>query len=357
MSIQTDDNMLVPLPWSGLPSQCEFLDVKWLKSLSDRTWLALWQRYPDQDLPLGYRSYVVSFHLEAVDVEWIRTQCDRIDAPIILLFDGSYYNWPRKDNLYPICYFYWHHQCRKIQHWHGKQTTIPERKYLASAVCSRITQSKLLTFTAIAEHIGIDQSRLILSDWLEEKNVHGREKTGNRTLDLLSDIFWSNYFGKKIKQDVYDQELNYQKHTSNFKTNLYQDCAIHFTNESYHYSQIYDNIRPGPFLTEKTFKCIVGGQPFIPVGQFDTYGTLSKLGFKFDYDFDISWDQDPGNLTRLESIVKLIKEFSKWSVNDIDRATRSSTVHNLEHLNSGDFAKTCERHNQIAMNQVFDMLT
>ena len=42
---------------------------------------------------------------------------------------------------------------------------------------------------------------------------------------------------------------------------------------------------------------MLGATAFIPVGQFETYRTLETLGFRFDYDFDITWDLDSGNLS------------------------------------------------------------
>jgi len=348
--------MLVPLPWQGHPSDACVDNMSWIRDLPQTVYLALWQRWPDQDLPIGHNAYLVSFHLEAIDVDWLDRQCQSIDAPIIVLFDGSYYDWPRPSNLYPISYFYWHHQLDLMRSWFGESTYHQGKTHKVSAVCSRITQSKLLSFTAIAEYIGTNHALLVLSDWLEEKNVHNRSLTGNKTLDQLSDIFWSKYYGTKFKVDDYTQDLNFQQHTANFHHVLYQKAAIHFTNESYHYSLMNGHCRPGPFITEKTLKPLAAGQPFIPVGQFDTYGSLSRLGFQFEYGFDTSWDSDPGNLTRLKSIVELIKELSSWSISDLEETTKNSTIYNLEHINSGNFAEACEKHNQESVNQIFDLL-
>jgi hypothetical protein len=349
--------MLIPLPWSGTPSQCNFEEVSWLKSLPDTTWLALWQRHTDTNLPDHHDSYVISFHLEAVDVDWLDQQCTLIDKPIVVLFDGSYYNWPHRDNLFPMCYIYWHRQCEKIKKWHGEQHVVDEKKYLASAVCNRITQSKLLIFTALSEFLGPDRTRLILSTWLEEKNVHYRRPTGNPVLDDLSDIFWSKYYGKEFRQDNFDSGMNFQAYTSNHREPFLTESALNFTNESYHYSLMGDHIRPGPFITEKTLKCLVGGHAFVPVGQFDTYGSLSKLGLKFDYQFDISWDNDPGNITRLEKIIALIKSFKSMTPMDLLDATKASSLHNLDHINSGNFTKICKNYNENTINQVLDLLT
>lgn len=346
--------MLVPLPWSGVASDCE--ELPWIKNLKDTTWLALWQRWPTHDLPLGYDSYVVSFHLEPVHVDWLDRQCDRIDVPIIVLFDGSYYDWPHRDNLIPLCYFYWHQQADSIMRWHGKQHQIQPKTYLASAVCHRITQSKLMIFTALAEYLDPALTRLVLGTWLEEKNVHHKQPTGHAELDGLSEIFWSKYFGKEIRHDVFDESQNFQAYTSNYQVPFLTESAVHFTNESYHYSLMGEHTRPGPFITEKTLKCLVGGHAIIPVGQFDTYQTLSRLGFQFDYKFDTTWDADPGNISRLTGIVNLIKSLRFYEPDELLIATKDSTEHNLDHVNSGSFAKICENHNESTVNYVLDML-
>ena len=117
-----------------------------------------------------------------------------------------------------------------------------------------------------------------------------------------------------------------------------------------------DHIRPGPFITEKTLKCLVGGHAFVPVGQFETLKWLTQLGFDFDYGIDLSWDADPGNLSRLEKICYLIKSLSHASVRDLQQSTRKSTQHNLNHINSREFYRNCENHNQTTIDHVLSML-
>ena len=350
-------DMLVPRHWSGAPSKVPFPEVMWMKDLSDRVYLDLYTGWPRYDLPLGYDGYLMSFHLEAVDMAWLDRQCVRISAPIIVLHDGNAYDWPHAENLQLLTYYHWHHQIYKMLDWFSPVTHVAQtHDYIASAICSRITQSKLLSFTALAEYVGIDRCLLILSDWLEEKNIHHRTPTNNPVLDNVSEIFYCKYFGKKFQFDYYDQSLNYHRHTANFHNDIYRKSVLHFTNESYHYSLMGDNIYPGPFLTEKTLKCLAAGQAFVPVGQFDTYGTLSRLGFEFDYGFDTTWDQDSGNLTRLESIIRFIIRLADIDIGDLITMTTHSNQHNLDHVNSGDFAKICNYLNANTIQYVFKLL-
>jgi hypothetical protein len=361
--MQVDNNMLVPSgAWQGWPSELEFDQVLWMKDLPAQCHLSLWLRWPDQngvDLPGDADFYLVSFHLEAVDYDWLEKQAEKIKKPIIVLFDGLFHDWPFPANVYPFTYIYWHYQIKKICEWFPKISCNQNKKYLASAFCSRITQSKLIIFTALAEYLGTDHCLLSLSDYyLEMKNIHNKEYTNNIVLDSLSDIFWQKYWGKNFSIDNYSQSLNFQKFTANPWTPAYQNAALHFTNESYHYSLMSDSvtgksyIRPGPFLTEKTLKCLVGGTAFIPIGQFDTYGSLSRLGFKFDYGFDITWDNDPGNLTRLESIVNLIKSFYGMTAEDLYSITQGSSEHNQELAMSDKLFQSCEHQNQNTIESI-----
>ena len=352
-------NMLLPLPWNGLPSQCPFATLSWIKDLTDLTYLSLFLRGPQDDLPVGYRSYVVSFHLEVVDVDWVDRQSARVDGPIIVLHDGSYYDWPHASNVMPITYITWHEQMARMLELFGSKsssTAAKTKTYKASMFCNRITQSKMLIFAALAEHIGMDECVLTLSDWLEEKNVHHGQLSGHDELDNLMKIFFNKYFGRVIRHDDFDPNKNFQVYNSNWAHPAYQNAALHFSGESFHYSLMHAHVYPGPLICEKTFKPILAEQPFVPVGQFEIYKSLKKLGFEFDFGFDISWDADPGNLSRLANIVQLIKTLKHISIQDILDQSAVSCRHNRDHVRSGDFAKICRNLNEQSIQKILSIL-
>jgi hypothetical protein len=76
------------------------------------------------------------------------------------------------------------------------------------------------------------------------------------------------------------------------------------------------------------------------------------MGFQFDYDFDISWDNDPKDLTRFESIVKLIDVLNTMSTQEIFEATKQSSKYNQQYIASHDFYKFCEAQNQKVINEL-----
>jgi hypothetical protein len=140
---------------------------------------------------------------------------------------------------------------------------------------------------------------------------------------------------------------------------LIDNVAVHFTNESFHYSLMMDPdeyIWPGPFLTEKTLKCLVGGTAFIPVGQFETYRTLGALGLEFNYGFDTTWDSDPGNLSRAASIVDLIDDLNQVDIAKLVELTQESSRFNQNWIVTGQFGQQCQRRNQESTEKIFKII-
>jgi hypothetical protein len=349
--------MLVPMPCRGTQDQIPVHPgYEWVKTLPNKQiYFALFQRSPNP-LPAGYDYYIVSFHLEAVDLSWLKQQ--QVTGPIIVLFDGNDYGCSIP-NVHFLPFFYWHHQLERINQWfgvHPKQQ--PKHKF--SAVCNRITQSKVWITTKLLE-VSRESSLIKLSSWLEEKNVHAWQLTGNKTLDDLTEIFVNKYRGKEILiDDFVNAQHNVQNITGNPWQPLYQDSAVHFTNESFHYSGMFENgkhyVWPGPFITEKTLKCLLGATAFVPVGQFETYKTLSQLGFEFDYNFDIAWDLDPGNLTRAEGIVNLIDYLNQFDIRALELLTLESNRFNQNHIISGKFFQICNQTNLESLDQIFKLI-
>jgi hypothetical protein len=110
---------------------------------------------------------------------------------------------------------------------------------------------------------------------------------------------------------------------------------------------------PGPDIDEKTLKCLVAGIPFVACGQFEIYKTLSDLGLEFDYGFDLSWDQDPGNLTRFQKICELIDILDDISIDEIVSMTKKSTLHNTEFICKKGFFSRCEAEKKLAIEKIF----
>jgi hypothetical protein len=255
-----------------------------------------------------------------------------------------------------ISYNSWHLDIEKIISWHGIQESNPAKKIKFSAVCNRTTQSKIWVTTKLLES---SSPSLILHNpfFLQEKNVHSWQKTGNTVLDNLTEIYLKKYKDMSLADDFDQSQHNHQAINSNPWQPLYTDTALHFTNGSFHYSYMEEHgkkyLYPGPDIDEKILKCLVAGIPFVACGQFEIYKTLSQLGLEFDYGFDLSWDSDPGNLTRFQKICELIDTLDNISIDDIVSMTKKSTLHNTEFICKKGFFSRCETQRKIAVEKIF----
>lgn len=360
--------MLVPAPFVGTLSEFKkhknlHIGYEWLTKIDNpNVYLNLFECWIEHDLDNSYNLHIVSFHLEAVNVKWLEQQSRKIDGQIIVLFDGSSndYTIP-KVRFLP--YYYWHIQLDRIFKWfnlYDQPTPNKNITHKASAICNRIQTNKLLVFTALAEYLNRDDSMLVLSDWLgnDVYKINYNEK-----LELLYELFFKKYFGQIIKIDDFTNKQNYQSHTANPMQSYLQNCAIHFTNESFSTTALsliespYNNALrryPGPFITEKTFKCIAGCTTFIPVGQYDTYGCLERLGFNFDYNFDTSFDSTMHDGHRLEKIVNLIESFVDVDCISLYNQTKSVTEQNYNYVKAKVFYNEIEKLNSYTAEQVIE---
>jgi hypothetical protein len=353
--------MLVPKPWRGEAKNIPFEEYFWINEIKKKVWCRLFEKNPsleeDYYLPEGYDLYIISFHLEPLDINWVDHVSKNLTAPLIVVADILDADYPVENNVEILSYIYWHRQIELSKNWYPRPESLKKNiKYKASAVCNRVTQSKLLITTALLEEIGPD-CMIKLSNWIEEKNVHFFQPSGNKELDRLLNIFQIKYLNKEIVVDEFvNSNQNFQKFTINPWISMLQDCALHFTNETLAYSYMMTDskqyIYPGPFLTEKTLKCIVGGTAFVSVGQYNTYKILKKLGLDFNYQFDIGWDQNPENLPRLESIVQLIKSLKNYSAQEIFEMTKHSTDHNYDLVWTNKFSQNCIKHNEKTISYI-----
>ena len=239
---------------------------------------------------------------------------------------------------------------RMPTHW----TINKDIKYKASALTNRITQSKVIVFSALQTLLGSDVVYSLHHAHAKLKDVHHWEMTGNPACDIYSKIFMENWLDKHINLDQDD------KIEGSYNNPAYQNSALNFTQESYHYSYMISGdkhyIEPGPFLTEKTWKCLLSQTAFIPVGQYKSYAWLEQMGFDFNYGpLDLSFDQDPGNISRLEKIVKFIESLQHYTAMELYEFTLESSRKNYEHAMSDKLWIHCENFNQDTISHLLNL--
>lgn len=88
----------------------------------------------------------------------------------------------------------------------------------------------------------------------------------------------------------------------------------------------------GAFLTEKTFKCLKHGHPFVIVGPAGSLATLRELGYRtFDRAIDPAYDLEPNNTRRWRMIMEQIKalyqcDLRRWWDRVVDDCVHNQRV-------------------------------
>lgn len=94
-------------------------------------------------------------------------------------------------------------------------------------------------------------------------------------------------------------------------------------------------------VTEKTFKAIALGMPWIPVAAQGTLAYMRSYGFEtFGSVWDESYDQETNDLRRLEMIADLLADLGSRSAaekRDIQEACWPMVEHNWHHFYNGGF--------------------
>jgi hypothetical protein len=136
---------------------------------------------------------------------------------------------------------------------------------------------------------------------------------------------------------------------SNWHHPAYEQCAVNLTNESIYNSSgmINQTLTPlsGPYFTEKTWKPLLAGRPFVPVGQKNSIKSLAQLGLSFDWGLDLEFDHMIEDFDRMLGIYRCLEQLMNRSPTDIISLSRDSCKHNLEWIRSGNFRRNCDTKN------------
>ena len=151
----------------------------------------------------------------------------------------------------------------------------------------------------------------------------------NREDSHLTDLERKPYFDF-IKGDDFhiDRKLTNDENLANtFIREHYESTFISITGESYPDDETC-------FFSEKTFKPIYAGHPFLMYNGVNSLEYLKDLGYKtFDAWIDESYDTVPTYQKRAQKIIELLHKFKTYSIDD-KTIIRNEMKEVLEHNNS-----------------------
>lgn len=117
--------------------------------------------------------------------------------------------------------------------------------------------------------------------------------------------------------------------------NLYNQSYFHLVLET-HFDA--DGSR-GSFITEKTYKCLKFGQPFVVIAPPGTLAVLRDHGYRvFDSVLDNRYDEISHNTERWFAVRQLISDVAAQDTHDLFKRCLEDIGHNQQHFASGNTA-------------------
>jgi hypothetical protein len=342
--MNSDIHFFLPTIWEEITDRTNFYGWNFLKPLIGKRvfWASIDWFNQHQNLPNGYEFYLIK--TEGPNTDWIEHQAKLVDGKLVVMcLPKDYGLYDNHEKIIFLPCVEWHYQFDAMLSKFGSAVSKDIKKKV-SVLTNRITYSKAIATAAVLDSLPDDDIFYSLHDWMELKNIHHGNDTSSMLINQYKNLFLEKFQSWKYQPD---QELknNDQSVVYNYHHPAYQECAINITNESWNYSLKYDKLLPGPFITEKTLKCLLGETAFIANGQFDTYNILQQFGFKFDYGLDLSYDYTQGDLSRLEGLISLIQSLKDCNTDELFFRTRESCLHNKELIVSKEFHKKAENFN------------
>ena len=333
-----------------------------LKSKLGKTYCYFNLIWPDQtyisQAPEGYDTYVINFQFEYADFEWIKNFCSKVYPNKVLLITPYKTCKYQCQNLELLQYEGWPTVLDWYQTEYGWPDVVFDKKTKKiSSLSNRISQFR--AYVSAYMYLTWNPQDYVMS-WhsklFKSEDLYLLNHTGNSKIDAVIDFIKNSFLDMKIIPD-YQSTHNTPLINLDYAWSAYTDCLINSSNESVNNSfQLINDkeyIMPGPFLTEKTMKCLLSRTALLPAGQYRTYAHLQSLGFQFDYPWDKSFDDTPEDISRFEKFLGTLDQINKLDFDYIKQEIKHSCDHNREHIISGDFLSLTSAKNAYNIDQFY----
>jgi len=185
--------------------------------------------------------------------------------------------------------------------------------------------------SCMADLLGLGVLDQSLWSYNTKCTIDDREE--DNPLELESVPGWQNAVTNFVNKGPYfcDSD-NDQSHNDHRRVpeNLYQNSYCHLVIET-----LFDADQSGgAFLTEKTYKVIKFGQPFVIIGTAHSLRALRQQGYRtFDHVIDNSYDEITNNTKRWLAIRKSILEIQSQNMHEWFQRCLPDIKHNQDTFN------------------------
>ena len=327
------------------------------KLIRGRTWFGLNYNWPNPNqrnsIPQNQDTYVFSWHLENVDWDFLDNFCvTHPNQQIISIneFDNS----RRHPNLLTLKYHCWAEIIPTMLKRYGiNHAFTSKRSHLLSCLINKPSLFK----TLVASHVF--QKYKTRQDLIITWNV-AKENYSCPSMNFIDDLVniprlatLVEYYHEYLKNQSFKfDNINGQKvlwEWWDFSIPCY-DVWLNLTNETFAPA---NNCFPGPYFSEKTWKPLLAGAAFIPIGMPCIYHVLEKFGFDMDWPWDKKFDFEHKDLNRLimalDVIDCVLEKDSKQIITELHDRCR----YNYEYIRSIKFVNRINDINQSSIDDFF----
>ena len=245
------------------------------------------------------------------------------EVQFICLADVEFYNYPLPPN---ITFF-------KYRHFHTLITKFLQNGGIDSVI---LAKSKKITkkFSSLSwykRQLRAFVTVCLLKYAKDDSAISWHNKTWSAHHDYLidtiknnprySDLPWDLLATSYLLDEYDNSKMHYNLSVGAFPP-AYQTSLINFSNEttSFGLYQVDDisYIRPGPFLTEKTWSPLLAGNILFSTASPYVYQYLiNDYNIPINYSIGLDFDYIPGDLDRFDAVGKKIQELSNIKLKDL----------------------------------------
>ena len=314
------------------------------------------------DILKKFSRVILSYHFQTFDLyNLLELFSDHPNQKFLFLLDQNVDipEYKTLSDIFPnvtvLPWITWHSQLQTAIKWHGIADKSAPRSKKLSLLSGRKDIHKLIVTAFVLQKFHPEEylcsfHNSITHDAYWEKDGFYVPENLKYLLDNMI-----KHDTKIILDPILDKKLRIPSITD-WKYPAFTDCMVNLPLESQFndVTQYQDHqLRiPGPMFTEKTWKPLLAGQSFLPIGQFHSCQSLQKFGLKFDIGLDLEFDNEIGEFSRLEKIIWILDSIKKMDHDELSHKSKINAEYNLETIKSGNFFKNCENHNQKILSSI-----
>ena len=331
--------------------------------------LNLCETIPEKILNHNFKKIIISYHSEHIHYQPLYDIFnENKNRQFLLISDFSSFEikddeakpnfWP--DNVTEINWLSWGEQLSEAIKISGiaDKPRIPSIK--VSSLSNRHEYHKAAITAFLLKQFSRNDMIISWHKWKATEKIFYLEEKYAVNEKIAQYLFDDNFLNiDQILIDNFNNTINSPRQNVNWMHPAFVDCAVNITNESTFQTlgSLGDGtpvVIPGPYITDKTIKPLLGGTAFLHVGQPFLFTKLNELGISTDFGFPADYDDEPFEDERILKIYDSINFIMNSSIDELYQNSYDAIVNNLQCIRNGTFYKNCEKHNSKYINKIYE---